>query len=503
MYKVEQEFTIHPAGQGLFYTGTLRLQHRYPPPFRFVFDCGSINAQNLREEVEAFRLQEDLPSNRLNLLVISHFHQDHISHIKKLVEGGLKINKLVMPFMNFTERLYLCLVAISARERGVNRSSGGGGNPVGSDDDFPDDEFNFLLRLTLDPLNTLADNLDDGSEVIFITGPGDSPVVGDNRIEERESFQRELKELAFDFPKESKGEVDKEIQKNYNPSSGGFNVWKVGDNIPGAIGDLAQGLILMEFIFYRRPIGNDEEKFYAAVRKKFLQEFGIEDGSDDDIQREVVKLRGGKRIEEILKAARKGLDLEGNGRCITDLNTTALCLLHRNTRRMYEWAGKISEEWYSMEYANCESLWKPKGLGPRYLNHEREPDYPDGYHQNREKFKNGEEPFSVANVLLLSDGYFKTQAEVDALFRKYSKYWEKYWLVQLPHHGSLHNSGTELLNRIPLGINLFVNYGTWHRNAEDWSHPSDNLIDDICHTHRQRDLILINEFKGLRFVVRI
>ncbi|MDX1954701.1 MAG: hypothetical protein SFU20_04155 [Chitinophagaceae bacterium] len=501
--KVQQEFTIHPAGQGLFYSGIVRMVNSYPPPFRFVYDCGSLNAYNLGEEVEVFRQQENLPSNHLNLLVISHFHQDHISHIKKLVEGGVKIDKLVMPFMNFTERLYLCLVAISTRDRGTNRGGGGGGTSDGPDGDLPEDNFDFMLRLIMDPLTTLAENFNDGSEIIFIAGPEESPTGGDNIDENRESSQRELKELTFDFPKESKIEIDNDIQKNYNPPPRGAKQWKVGDNIPGAVGDLTQKIVLMEFIFYRKPIGKDEEKFYEAIRERFLEEFGIENGSDDDIQREVVKLRGGKRIEEIFKAAKKGLDLDGGGRSITNLNTTALCLMHRNTRKMYEWAGAVSHAYYDWESFHCYSIWKPKGIGPRYLNRTKDPNYPYGYFHRREGKVQGEEPFTGANVLLLSDGYFKTQAEVDALYRKFSKHWEKCWLFQLPHHGSHLNSGFELVNRIPPDGNIFVNYGTWHRSAEDWSHPSDELISDICNAHREHDLILVNEFKGLQFVIRI
>lgn len=502
-YKVHQEFTIHPAGQGLFYSGTVRMVNSYPPPFRFVYDCGSLNAHNLREEVEVFRQQENLPSNHLNLLVISHFHQDHISHIKKLVEGSVKIDKLVMPFMNFTERLYLCLIAISTRDKGTKRGGGGGGTTNDPHDDLPEDDFDFMLRLIMDPLSTLADNLNDGSEIIFITGPGESPTGGDNIDENRESYQRELKELTFDFPKESKSDIDNDIEKNYNPPPSGATAWKVADNIPGTMGDLAQKIVLMEFIFFRRPIGNDEEKFYEAVRKKFKEEFGIENGSDDDIQKEVVKLRGGKLIEEIFKAAKKGLDLDGGGRSITNLNTTALCLMHRNTRQMYEWAGAVSHLYYDWESFDCNSIWKPKGLGLRYVNRSWDPNYPYGYFRQREGRVNGEEPFTGANALLLSDGYFKTTAEVEALHRKFSKHWEKCWLFQLPHHGSHHNSGTELVNKIPREGNLFVNYGTWHRSSEDWSHPSDELINDICDAHREHDLILINEFKGLQFVIGI
>lgn len=53
MKKIEQIFTIHPVGQGLFYSGKIIIDDKVR--FRMVFDCGSDTSQAGQTEVVEYR----------------------------------------------------------------------------------------------------------------------------------------------------------------------------------------------------------------------------------------------------------------------------------------------------------------------------------------------------------------------------------------------------------------------------------------------------------------
>jgi glyoxylase-like metal-dependent hydrolase (beta-lactamase superfamily II) len=76
------EFTFHNVGQGLFYTGEISSNKSI---FRFVYDCGQDNSnKNVCSAVDAFHsrvMDGDIGNEKplINLLIISHFHYDHVS----------------------------------------------------------------------------------------------------------------------------------------------------------------------------------------------------------------------------------------------------------------------------------------------------------------------------------------------------------------------------------------------------------------------------------------
>jgi beta-lactamase superfamily II metal-dependent hydrolase len=112
-----QDFFVHPVGQGLFYTGVFELKETdtsAPKKFTMPFDCGSINRSFCERAATAFR-NEHLQGRHLDLLIISHFDNDHVSNIGTLLEGEIKIKKLAMPLISFSERLTLVLKRINDR----------------------------------------------------------------------------------------------------------------------------------------------------------------------------------------------------------------------------------------------------------------------------------------------------------------------------------------------------------------------------------------------------
>lgn len=72
--------------------------------FSFVYDCGTSGAATgLKNSISEYK---KLVGQRLDLLAISHFHQDYVSHIPELVEG-LELGTVVIPFVRPELRLLL------------------------------------------------------------------------------------------------------------------------------------------------------------------------------------------------------------------------------------------------------------------------------------------------------------------------------------------------------------------------------------------------------------
>ena len=57
MKNLEQTFTIHPIGQGFFYSGTIKIDNRVR--FRMVFDCGS-NSKDVDDEINGSFIDKDV-----------------------------------------------------------------------------------------------------------------------------------------------------------------------------------------------------------------------------------------------------------------------------------------------------------------------------------------------------------------------------------------------------------------------------------------------------------
>ncbi|MCX8524677.1 hypothetical protein OF897_12210 [Chryseobacterium formosus] len=307
MHNLNQEFIIHPVGQGLFYSG--KISHKNKVKFRMVFDCGSVTSGAYQSEINIYRDDDFLKYKIIDLLVISHFHQDHVNQIGNLLNGKIKIKKLVMPFLTYEERLFLVLKQFTR-------------DPGQSEDDF-------FIRFAIDPFGTLNDNLDGNSEVFLIESDPTGPLDRDQISDESRDFNTDNPEKRFEFSFKNK----EPITPSENPTTSNTDVkgYKVFDSENGIV--CAEEAVLMEFIFYRRKVTENERAYYEEVVRLFYEEFKIDSKlPKDELLNEIIEtvkeITSGKDIESIfLKAKRKtkikGIKLE-------DSNTTALSLLHRN-----------------------------------------------------------------------------------------------------------------------------------------------------------------------------
>lgn len=89
------KFTYNKVGQGLFYTGQIG-------DFYFVYDCGSKDRDFLEKAIEEYH--KEIKTRPIDLLIISHFHDDHIGGIENLLENN-KVETIILPYLSPEERL--------------------------------------------------------------------------------------------------------------------------------------------------------------------------------------------------------------------------------------------------------------------------------------------------------------------------------------------------------------------------------------------------------------
>lgn len=166
-------FRFHNIGQGLFYSGLLNIKDsNNHDVFSFVYDCGTdSNKLFLRREIESFKPL--LPSagtpneKRLNMLVISHLHDDHVNGLKYLLDN-VKVDTVVMPYIDDG------LKSLSLIESSRNSD--------------------FLRTFYLDPVNWLASR---GVRRILLLGAEDADTKGDD-LSFRQSLNNDDPDIYVD-----------------------------------------------------------------------------------------------------------------------------------------------------------------------------------------------------------------------------------------------------------------------------------------------------------------
>lgn len=96
-------FRFHNVGQGLFYSGLLstRLSSRHEI-FSFIYDCGTNSPMSfLEREIDDYKLllktAKSGKNKKLDLLVISHLHDDHVNGLEYLLKN-VDVDTVVMPY---------------------------------------------------------------------------------------------------------------------------------------------------------------------------------------------------------------------------------------------------------------------------------------------------------------------------------------------------------------------------------------------------------------------
>ena len=86
---MNSKFKLWPVGQGLFYSGNIDKK------FNFIYDCGG-DVPYIDIAVDKYI--SEMKINELDMLIISHFDEDHINGLPRLFSRVKKISKIFIPY---------------------------------------------------------------------------------------------------------------------------------------------------------------------------------------------------------------------------------------------------------------------------------------------------------------------------------------------------------------------------------------------------------------------
>ena len=98
---------FHPVGQGAFYSERHEY-HEYPgSTLNIVYDCGTGYMNKGKKGIREVVTQSFSKQDVIHILFISHFDYDHISLIELLKDTVNRIERVVIPFLNKEETIFL------------------------------------------------------------------------------------------------------------------------------------------------------------------------------------------------------------------------------------------------------------------------------------------------------------------------------------------------------------------------------------------------------------
>jgi len=398
MEKISAYFKFNKVGQGCFYNGRISVSKKVH--FNFVYDCGSHSTRDyLYDEIEKYK-EKYLSQKMLNMLIISHFDEDHVNGIWNLLEN-IHCQVVIMPYLFPIERLLLYIAYY---------------NDNNSLKDDPDDNYRQFL---LDPIKFLFDKFE--IERIILIGGSDK----DN------------------FDKENIKNPNLPVNNEFNES---FKNWYVNINDE-------EDIELRDKVFDNEKINDDHKsklKFInqtKAIYLYYLWEFRFLHWEFRNSQ--VIKFE--KTLDEYLKKkifnTKRELFTEENRKEIREiyrkhfnrLNSTSLVVYHAplqaNFNKLHT-AICINYPYYSDEYF-----------------------YNDDFPPCNCCFKH-----SHSGTLLTGDSDLKAKIRHDRLYNYFNDVWENIYVFQVPHHGSKYNWYKKRDSKLLKFDCYIINYGLGNKH---------------------------------------
>ncbi len=441
MRNIVLDQNFHGIGQGLFYSGKISIQSNNDTKssFNFVYDCGSASRKKyLYTEIEEYKKLK-LQSKKLDLLMISHLHSDHVNGLDNLL-SDIEVENVVLPYIKPIERLLL-----SVYEKGPRWYF-----------EFLSNPTNFLKKRGI-------------KNIIYISQGGDvettPPTASEGSLNEVEfSLKMNFEGMKHDEKKEGYAEKNDKIIDS--------NVIFKKDSYPAKI------YSLWNFYFFTSPIDKNKlNSFYNAVIQ--IQN----ESKDREISRESILeiIRDENKRKELKKIYEKEIT--------KDLNFTSMACLHGPIYLLPN---------IDFRYELNFGLWPfPFVLPYRSICKELKFMCSELYHEWRHAFREFKDIFRNRLYSFLM-GDIDTISEWERIGRRYLPLFKYMQYLQIPHHGSKKNWN----NEIPISVGLcdyIISAGIRNRfkhpDLEVIKNISQNLSPDVIKwSHEYRSKISRNMF---------
>ncbi len=360
-----------------------------------VYDCGSYQLNILEDHINNLRKYNIVDGNKIDVLVISHLHYDHVNGLDILL-NTFNIGYVVLPYIKPIERLIIGLEKIN----------------------LPEWYYDFLS----DPVRYLIEK--GVKEVVIITGEEGSPP----KFRDADEISSDHEKVNFNGLPKLNDEEKKNIYEN-EP------LWEVFENI--------DKLRLRKHDGYAYIFGAWKLRFFNyKIENEILEDFKncLKNKKIDYENQEVLKnVIRTKSLRKELKSCYYKIN--------KDLNFTSLVLgmfyfpknnitFKINQRTLFE---------VFREYLYIYSI----GLRLKIVDHELSP-YLDCY-----KEKN----LNAFGQMLFGDINLKKDNKFDELINHYNGLLDKVFLTQVPHHGSEETWNLRILEKLPKCKHWIISYG--------------------------------------------
>ncbi len=427
MSEINFKFQFHNVGQGLFYSAKI-------DDFSMVYDCGAEKEKYLKSNIIQF------PKNDvLDLLVISHFHKDHINGIIDLLETVKTVENLVIPYFPPYIRILYRLNAKS----------------------FPEWYYDFLF----DPVSFFLSIKEVFiKRIIIMSSPDEGDSLGSienipfpdipNTSNDNDKYAKFWKEFK-DNEKLIKSILANEEPEIITHESKKMYKW------------IQNGKLLVKEHLSELKIHNWIFKFYnCSVNWEYYKEFKTILENDSDLNfsnldefKEILKTKSNlNKFQECYKKLYK-----------SDFNNTSLILYHGP----YQTFDKI-------EKLNIECLCRN-----RYFSCDCFPFKLRDFSYLKSDIKN-------VGTFLTGDIDFKKK--IDEIVDHYKNYLKNIVFFQVPHHGAESNWTNAIFHYFSHDKNILFIIPAGISNK--YGHPSTEIIEEII--NRQKVLCWVNEFCGLQ-----
>jgi len=372
--KIDVKVKFHPVGFGLFSSGSIE-------NFKYVYDCGQLRSNR---RVNKCITNEFDHNTELNLIVISHLHQDHINGIKKLLETIKSVDTIVLPYISPLERLLLL----------ISYWKTNGKNPS-----------KWYWDLIIDPINTLLKgNLGDKiSKLVFIYGNSDNLPEFDNNPGSEKFVIDELRMNLDDLR-----DVNELDLSDINQLENGDFEGKVKFKYNGRLFLRSNKSPIWQFILFYPKTSVIIEKYFDKIKQLFKI-----NGNDKISKQDIISILNNINLSQL----NKEIKISGS-----DINNTSLMLYHSNLFRNF---GFVTYNYFIINKVEVNySLYVEKLIEPI----------------NRIMIELSSHP---NGIFYTGDVNLKMKYQE---IKKYFGFWlYKTLLLQVPHHGSKHNWSSKII----------------------------------------------------------